>query len=419
MNCGVGKSSSDNMCSQRWLRSVSVQRLILQSFSNRRWLKCVLVERLPLNTSTGKENKVGSQSDRLHGCPAKPHLSCYEQKGLLTLVHAMRHDNLFGHDIPHCISHPMHLLDTLEAQLRSPSLVSACSPVPTGIALILPPPTYERIRAEKRKRRSTGYHPRKRAKLHKNSSCAAKSEANPEPHAVPNPSFEDQALADQNEVSSEVACEEVRAEDLGNTVPNNMVEGMCTDTTILSIDQGDIVETPHAPTDLCSLEVQGDDVTAENLHPSERCSNTGEEAQDCQHFQNAFTVPPSSPAPQPPSSPAPQPPSSPPPQPPSPALQPPSSPAPQPPSSPAPQPSTSPAPLTSTSPAPLPSTSPVPPPPSSPAPLPPSSPVPLPPSYFTPPPSTSPAPPPPSSPILSAVSPVFHPTNSQPVSSSI
>ena len=221
LNCGVGMSTSDNTCSQRWLRSVSVQRLILQSFSNRRWLKCVLVEKLPLNTSTGKENKVRSQGDGLRGCPAKPHLSCYEQKGLLTLVHTMRHDNLFSHDIPHCISHPMHLLDTLEAQLRSPSLVSACSPVPTGIALILPLPTYEKKRAGKRKRRSTGYHPRKRAKLHKNSSCAVKSEANSEPHAVSNPSFEDQAqlvLADQSEVSSEVAC---KAKDLGNNMSSS------------------------------------------------------------------------------------------------------------------------------------------------------------------------------------------------------
>ena len=163
-NVDEASSSSSRLCSQRWLKSVAVQRLPVQSFGKRKWLKCVLVERVQLKVQ-------GSKFYRPPCAPTAPtnrHLSRCEQKGLLTLIHAMRDENLFCCDIPSCILCPSHLLDVLESQLRSAVLWSACSPTPTGIALIHPPLTHERKNGVKR--RSKSHHSCK-VKKHKNLSC--------------------------------------------------------------------------------------------------------------------------------------------------------------------------------------------------------------------------------------------------------
>lgn len=291
----VSESSSGRLCSPKWLKSVSVQKLPLQSFRKRKWVKCVLVEKIC--TVTRKVNQVkqdlyGSSST----ASTKPHLSRHEQKGLLALIHAMRHENLFCFNVPSCIPDPSHLLDALESQLRSSVLRSVCSPIPTGIAVIRPPLTHERKNGVKRRSKT---HPSSvKVKKHKDDSCVPAelvvvdqsqqafmevtiatdgtvvqqtSDVLLEPafestEEMTNPLLEAQH-SDHGESSlpdvelagsqTEGACEETRhTETCGVSGTPVQDETSYTDTDLPSLDQSQAVEGTRPPTNSSSFEMQ-------------------------------------------------------------------------------------------------------------------------------------------------------------------
>lgn len=317
----VSESSSGRLCSPKWLKSVSLQRLPLQSFRKRKWLKCVLVEKIC--TVTRKVNQVKQDSD-LHGSSStastKPHLSRHEQKGLLALIHAMRHENLFRFNVPSCIPDPSDLLDALESQLRSSVLRSVCSPTPTGIAVIRPPLTHERKNGVKRRSKT---HPSSmKVKKHKDDSCVPAelvvvdqsqqafmevtiatdgtvvhqtSDVLLEPafestEEMTNPLLEAQH-SDHGESSlpnvklvgrqTEGACEETsHTETCGVSGTPGQDETSYTDTDLPSSDQSQAVEGTRPPTNSSSFEMQ--EYTAD-------CSSQ-------QPLSNGATPPSSSPA---------------------------------------------------------------------------------------------------------------------------
>lgn len=150
-----------------------------------KWLRCVAVTKLPgLAVEEPGDGAVPPASEcdwdaehtkggtlqamkldialSAHSRDPTPHLSCREREGLLMLLTNMKQDRLFEEDVPSCIPHPCELLERLLAQLHSPAINLRCSPQPSGVPLLTPPPKEKR-----RKRGSAQPGPRSKHKLSK------------------------------------------------------------------------------------------------------------------------------------------------------------------------------------------------------------------------------------------------------------
>ena len=92
---------------------------------------------------------------------SKPHLSSHEREGLQMLLTSMKQDHLFGEDAPSDMPHPRELLEQLLFQLHSSAIEAVCSPQPSGVPLLTPPPQ----KKERRKRGSTQPSSRSEQKL--------------------------------------------------------------------------------------------------------------------------------------------------------------------------------------------------------------------------------------------------------------
>ena len=156
-----------------------------ESLPGGKWLRCVAVNKLPglavegtvygalppanqLDWAVEQSKEATLQamkSDMASSthCDSSPHLSCHEREGLLILLTNMKQDHLFEEDAPSCIPHPCELLEQLLAQLHSPAIKVSCSPQPSGVPLLTPPPEDQ----GRRKRGSAQTSPRSKHKLSK------------------------------------------------------------------------------------------------------------------------------------------------------------------------------------------------------------------------------------------------------------